>query len=172
MALSGEVLICMISTHLSLQLEPTLLLAFLFTHAQIGTPTEKATQLIQMIIDGVNNLCSNYSCGLSANQFTESAFQCFSQNAHEVTFRTRLHETSQAGITELIDAILDWVDGGAVVNVGGVLLTLDPECTIIIESITEEECTGIVQQPLTTAGSDTNTTTLGKTYNIIKKRLR
>ena len=109
-----------------------------------------------MIINGANNLCSNDTCGLSTNQFTESAFQCFSQNAHEVTFRTRLHETSRVGIVKLIDAILEWVDGGAVVNVGGVLLTLDPECTIIIESITDEECTGIIQQPLTTAGTGTN----------------
>ncbi len=88
---------------------------------------------------------------MMANHFTDSAFQCFSQNAHEVTFRTTLHETSQFSIMELINAILQWIDAGAVTSLSGVLLTVDPQCEIIIESIIDPECTTVTPPyPVTT----------------------
>ncbi len=120
---------------------------------KISTPIEKTEELTIAIIDGANNLCSSANCGLMANHFTDSSFRCFSQNAHEVTFRTTLLETEQFSIMELINAILQWIDSGAVTSVSGVLLTIDPQCEVVIESIADPECTSNGTQSHTTTTS-------------------
>ena len=107
---------------------------------QFSTLTEKATQVTNLIIAYTDQLCSSGNCGLTANHFTESAFRCFIQNAHEVTFRTRLHETSQASTMELVNAILQWVEIETTMTINGVLLTVDPTCNIVIETLSEPEC--------------------------------
>ncbi len=76
-----------------------------------------------------------------SDNFIDSSFQCFSQNDHKVTFRTTLLETEEFSIMELINAILQWIDSGAVASLSGVLLTIDPQCDIILESIADPECT-------------------------------
>ncbi len=102
---------------------------------------------------------------MMANHFTESAFQCFSQNGHEVTFRTTLHETSQFSIMELINAILQWIDAGAVTSLSGVLLTVDPQCEVIIESIIDPECTSTVTPPYPVTTTNLTVTKETTTYH-------
>ena len=102
------------------------------------------------IVDNTVDLCG--SCGLTANHIANGAFQCFTQGAHEVTFRAHLYATPNSSPQELIEHITSWVTHGATIVVDGVLLTVDRHCDIIIASFSEAECSqeqGLTSEPPT-----------------------
>ena len=107
---------------------------------QLSKPDEKASQIVNTITTNIEQMCPSGKCGLTAKDFTESVFQCFAQNAHEVTFRTRLHETSQASTMEIVNAMTQWVAAGATMTVDGVVMKVDQTCKIDIEILSEPEC--------------------------------
>ncbi len=111
------------------------------------------TQVIEAIIDNTASLCE--SCGLTANHVADGGFQCFTQGAHEVTFRAHLYATPTATLQQLTTHISHWVTNGASVAISGLLLTVDSRCDIVIASFSEPECYGIFETskspPLTTA---------------------
>lgn len=79
-------------------------------------------------------------CAFTVNHITEAAFQCFEKNSHEVTFRARLHGSSNATLMELINSIIMWIENGASVAINGILLSVDQGCDIVLESFSESEC--------------------------------
>ena len=83
-------------------------------------------------------LCED--CAFTVNHITEAAFQCFEQNSHEVTFRARLHGSSNATLMELINSIIMWIENGASVAINGILLSVDQGCDVVLESFSAPEC--------------------------------
>ena len=81
------------------------------------------------------------------NHITDGAFQCFTQDSHEVTFRARLHATPTTTPMQLINYVIHWIEEGASVALSGILLSVDEGCDVVIESFSKPECSG---QPLTT----------------------
>ena len=102
-------------------------------------------QVTNAVVDHTHILCD--SCGLTSNHIADGAFQCFTQGAHEVTFRAHLYATLTKTPQELINYTVDWVKNGASIVINGLLLTVDRTCDVVIESFSEPECT---QQPWTT----------------------
>ena len=111
-------------------------------------------QVTSTVVDNVLAQCED--CGLTKNHITDGAFQCFMQDSHEVTFRARLHASPTANLTQLINYIIHWIETGASVAISGILLSVDRECDIAIESFSDPECTG---HQLTTSQAITTVTT-------------
>ena len=105
---------------------------------QFSTVTERMTQVTKAIVDNTATLCRN--CGLTANHIADGGFQCFTQGAHEVTFRAHLYSTPTSTPQELITHVTHWVKNGASIAISGLLLTVDRRCDIVIESFSEPEC--------------------------------
>lgn len=131
------------------------------------------TQVIQAIIDNTASLCE--SCGLTVNHVADGGFQCFTQGAHEVTFRAHLYATPTATLQQLIAHISHWVTNGASIAISGLLLTVDSRCDIVIASFSEPECYGVIETseppPLTTTermATETKTVSDSTTMLIIK----
>ena len=116
------------------------IISIAISNFQLSQPAEKASQVVAAIASNIEQMCPSGKCGLTAKDFTESVFQCFAQNAHEVTFRTRLHETSQASTMELVNAMTQWITAGATMTVDGVVMKVDQTCKIDIEILSEPEC--------------------------------
>ena len=57
-----------------------------------------------------------------------------------MTYRARLESTSDRESGSLISLIEEWVRGGTSVIVTGVLMTVDPDCSVAISSLSEREC--------------------------------
>ena len=106
---------------------------------QLSTVTERMKQVTSAIVDNTVDFCE--PCGLTTNHITNGAFQCFTQGAHEVTFRAHLYSTPTSTPEEIVEHIAHWVIRGATLVIDGVLLTVDSHCDIVIDSFSEAECT-------------------------------
>ena len=93
---------------------------------------------------GVEELCN---CGFSRRNITNDGFQCFSANSVHVTYRGTLHGTEQASSLQLAGFIEQWTAGEQVIPVQGVFLTVASSCSVIIESLREEECGTVTTDP-------------------------
>ena len=130
---------------------PQLRCNFMFP-LQFSTPTEKAMEVIDDIISNIQSPCQ---CSITTNHITDAVFQCFKQNAHQVTFCARVYPTPQAEAMNIINNITAWSTSGASVSVHGVLLSVDPHCTVEIASLSAPECGGEggTASPTTMAGT-------------------
>ena len=83
-------------------------------------------------------LCSD--CRFTVNHISNAAFTCFGQNADKITFRGRMYATNHIRITQAVDYLREWVGGGPSLRVGGMLLSVDPGCAVVIGSFNSQEC--------------------------------
>ena len=82
------------------------------------------------------------SCGecVSEIMIDNQFFVCYPESPSHVTYRARLEGTSERESGSLISLIEEWVRGGANVIVTGVLMTVDPDCSVAISSLSEGDC--------------------------------
>ena len=83
------------------------------------------------------------SCGECVSEMVidNQFFVCYPQSPSHVTFQGRLEGTSERESGSFISLIEEWVRGGkASVIVTGVLMTVDPHCSVVISSLSEGEC--------------------------------
>ena len=82
------------------------------------------------------------SCGECVSEMVidNQFFVCYPESPSHVTYRARLEGTSEKESGSLISLIEEWVRGGASVIVTGVLMTVDPDCSVAISSLSEGEC--------------------------------
>ena len=77
----------------------------------------------------------------TSENIERQSFSCFEESPSFVTYRARLEGTSETDSDSLISLIEDWVrGGGANVIVTGILMTVDPHCSVAISSLSEPEC--------------------------------
>ena len=136
------------------------------------------TQVIKAIIDNIAALCE--SCGLTVNHIADGGFQCFTQGAHEITFRAHIYATPTATLQQLIAHVSHWVKNGASIVINGLLLTIDRECDIVIASFSEPECYRVVEtseppiltnvERVTTETATTTTTVPVSTTTLISSK--
>ena len=72
-----------------------------------------------------------------------------------LTYRARIEGISRTDIYSLISVVEDWVSGGASINVTGVVMTVDSECSVAITSLSDGECS-----PTQPPATSTTTTTI------------
>ena len=84
------------------------------------------------------------------NQF----FVCYSESPSFVTYRARLEGTRETDSDSLISLIEEWVRGGVSLIVTGVLMTVDPHCSVAISSPDQPECSLATSSSTTAPVSD------------------
>ena len=57
-----------------------------------------------------------------------------------VTYHAQLHATVDVGTASLSTFLREWVSGGNSAVVGGVVLSVDKDCTVEVSDLFEEEC--------------------------------
>ena len=98
------------------------------------------------------------SCGECVSEMVidNQFFVCYPESPSHVTYRARLEGTSEKESGSLISLIEEWVRGGASVIVTGVLMTVDPGCSVAISSLSEGECSPNVAEGLGDKNDDNN----------------
>ena len=71
----------------------------------------------------------------SIRSIDSELFRCFDGSAGSVMWRARLLATSEVGQDSLSSVLEDWVSGGGSVMVGGITLSLVPQCSGQIDQL-------------------------------------
>ena len=80
-------------------------------------------------------------CDIGDDIIDMQSFSCSEEFPSFVTYRARLEGIVERDSDSLISLIEDWVrGGGASVIVTGILMTVDPHCSVAISSLSEPEC--------------------------------
>ena len=96
----------------------------------------KLEQITAAVVKELKSSCGECSSEMIDNQF----FVCYPESPSFLTYRARLEGTRETDSDSLISLIEEWVRGGASINVTGVLMTVDPHCSVAISSSNEPEC--------------------------------
>ena len=108
------------------------------------------------ITSGVHQALSNLcTCDISSDIIDQESFDCSNPLSLHVTYRARLSGTPETDSHVFISHIEKWVSGGPNVRVQGVLMRIDYDCQVSIESFNDDLCTDV---PITTTESDSSTT--------------
>ena len=103
---------------------------------QVSSTDRKLSDITTAVVNQLQT-----SCGECAPEMIDSHFfVCYPESTLHVTYRARLEGTSERGSDSLISLIEDWVSGGPGVIVTGVLMTVDPHCSVAISFLSEREC--------------------------------
>ena len=89
-------------------------------------------------MEKLSALCPD--CGVTEADIDKQSFSCYPESPSYVTYRARLEGTYETESGHLISLIEQWVADGAVVIVNEVLMKVDPKCSVVISSLSEEEC--------------------------------
>ena len=116
---------------------------------EISTPQATLTeQKLEDVKAVVLELLEASCTGCTSENVDRQSFSCFEESPSFLTYRARLEGTSETDSDSLISLIEDWVRrGGASVIVTGILMTVDPHCSVAISSLNEPECSPA--QPVT-----------------------
>ena len=114
----------------------------------------KLNDIANRVIQTIKPLCQ---CGLSAEQITEGAFQCFEDSDQQVTFRARLRGTVQATSSQLLAYLVTKTDSSTTIAVQGVRLDVDSSCPIAINSFSDPQCITVSPTPTAVAPQSDNT---------------
>ena len=96
----------------------------------------KLEEITAAVVEELRIKCAECESGI----VDRPSFIYYPESPSHVTYRARLEGTSERGSDSLISLIEDWVRGGPGVIVTGVLMTVDPHCTVAISSLSEREC--------------------------------
>ena len=83
---------------------------------------------------------SCFECTITDDIIDKQSFSCYTESPSFLAYRARLEGTSDTDSGSLISLIEEWVRGGASVILTGVLMKVDPDCSVAISSLSEEEC--------------------------------
>ena len=112
---------------------------------QVSSTDRKLSDITAAVVEVLHASCGEcVSEMVIDNQF----FVCYPESPSHVTYRARLEGTSERESGSLISLIEEWVRGGASVIVTGVLMTVDPDCSVAISSLSEGECSPKVAEDL------------------------
>ena len=88
--------------------------------------------------EAINRQCQ---CQIDTDIIDEESLSCFGL-VDSVTYRARLGGTAEQNSTALISLIEDWVGTGPVIQVYGMLMRIDQNCTTVISDFSDNGCTG------------------------------
>ena len=117
---------------------------------QASQTEQKLDDIRSAIVEQLEPLCPE----CSSDAIDRQSFSCYEESPSHVTYRARLEGTSERDSDSLISLIEDWVRGAPGVIVTGVLMTVDPHCSVAISFLSEPECSPATQPPLPTEAPD------------------
>ena len=104
---------------------------------QSDETVQKLQDVTNEVLEELNDLCT---CDITSDNIDKTSFRCFDPSSYFVTYRARLSGTPNITSHKLVSYIEDWVSGGTSIPVQGVLLRIDNECPVSIESLNDREC--------------------------------
>ena len=125
-------------------------------HWQVSSTDQMLEDVSNAALEELTLSC--VECGITDDIVDRQSFTCFPESPTYVTYRARLEGTSETDSDSLISLIEEWVSGGASINVTGVLMTVDSECSVAISSLSEGECSPTQPPTASTATSAVNST--------------
>ena len=105
---------------------------------QTSSLEQKLEDISGAVVKQLIVLCTR--CDVATDNIDEEAFHCFPESPTHVTYRARLGGTLETNSSELVSLLEKWVRGGPSVTVNKVIMTVDPKCSVVISSLSEEEC--------------------------------
>ena len=107
------------------------------------------------VVDQLTDSCTD--CVITSDIIDRRSFTCSSESHTYVTYRARLEGTTETDSGSLISLIEDWVRGGASIIVTGILMRVDPQCSVAISSLSEGECLNVppITDPTSTSSMAT-----------------
>ena len=97
----------------------------------------KLEQITAAVVKELKLSCSECGPEVIDNQL----FDCYPESPSFLTYRGRLEGTSERDSLSLVSLIEEWVRGGETsLIVTGVLMTLDPHCSVSISSLDQPQC--------------------------------
>ena len=97
----------------------------------------KLAQTSSKVQEAINRQCQ---CQIDTGIIDEESLSCFGL-VDSVTYRARLGGTAEQNSTVLISLIEDWVATGPVIQVYGMLMRIDQNCTAVISDFSDNGCT-------------------------------
>ena len=115
---------------------------------QATATNAKLIDITNGVVQNINQLCR---CGFGTEHITECAFQCFENSEQQVTFRARLHGTSQVPSSQIIVHLQTYFtqDTPPTIAVQGLHLNVDNSCPITINTFGDPQCTATTSTPMT-----------------------
>ena len=100
-------------------------------------------------------------CDITSDNIDEGLLRCFDTSSNYVTYRARLSGFFETGRDKFISYIEDWVSGGPIVRVQGVLLEVDAGCPVSITSFNDRECVSSSNSQSSTDDASDTTAIIG-----------
>ena len=114
---------------------------------------------LEQITAAVVKELQSSSCGECSSEMIDNQFFiCYPESPSFLTYRARLEGTRETDSDSLISLIEEWVRGGVSLIVTGVLVTVDPHCSVAISSPSEPECSLSVDDSVKEDGQDSDNT--------------
>ena len=120
-------------------------------YLQMSSTNEKLENITNAVIEELTASCAE--CKITDDIIDKQSFVCFPESPTYVTYRARLEGTSETDSGLFISLIEKWMGGGPSINVTGVQMTVDSECSVAISSLSEGECSPTTDSTVTTTGS-------------------
>ncbi len=97
----------------------------------------KRDSIVSTITTEIEKLCV---CGFTSDDIdsTVSGFQC-SDNPGAVIFRGLVHGGEKQA-TEIVSYLQQWVSSNVFITALGLILEVDPMCTVLVQSLSDPEC--------------------------------
>ncbi len=104
---------------------------------QKDNPVGKRDSIVSTITTEIEILCE---CGFTSEDIdtTVSGFKC-SDDPGAVIFRG-LIRSGKNQATEIVSYLQQWVSGGVSISITGLILEVDPMCTVLVQSLSDPEC--------------------------------
>ncbi len=109
----------------------------------------KVADITSAIELGVTDLCN---CSLDSVFLSDAILKCFDESPQHVVFRAVLSSVTEQSASELVGLFEKWVISTESVVIQNVHLELDVNCTRVIAGFTDEQCSKVPQE---TVSSDT-----------------
>ena len=98
----------------------------------------RASEKLEDISSAVEQVVQD-KCVCSWSEVDSELFRCFEGSDDSVTWRARLLATSEVEEDRLFSVLEDWVSGGGSMVVGGVALSLVPQCSRQIDQLLQDQ---------------------------------
>ena len=123
--------------------------------------SQKLDDITDAVLEVLTDSC--IGCDITNNIIDIPSFLCYPDSHMYVTYRARLEGTSEIDSGSLISLLEKWVSDRASISVTGIQITVDPDCSVAISSLSEEECLLIKSTPTTSTTAPTTGSTSDRT---------
>ena len=115
-------------------------------------------------MEELNELCQ---CGVTSDNIDGALFHCFDPLSLYVTYRARLSGTPETDGQTLVSYLENWVSGGPSIPVQSILMRIDSDCSVDIDTFDSGECDKTAASQSSTSMMDNTAAIIGLTVVVV-----